>query len=365
MPEGTALVQYLLSPDHLRIIVTTPTLVQDHHVSFAPTEVHRLVFRMRAALQDATDGFLEPARKLHDTLIAPVLTQLRDARIRTLALSLDGVLRYVPMAALHDGTRYLIEDFALVLTAGQSADFVPRPAGKLRACGLGVTRAIGRHPALHGVRDELLAVIRTDRNSQGLLPGDIWLDEDFTAAALAAALSGGYPVVHVSSHFAFRAAQEASSFLLLGDGSKLTVADLAQWRFDGVELMVLSACDTATGGGHGHSGREIEGLGSLARHLGARNVIATLWPVRDFTTAVFMRRFYENWYLRGLAGPEALRQAQLSLCLGRTPAAATGPDRKIVEPDDEEYMGRWDHPRFWAPYLLMGEPTAVLPADRA
>jgi len=364
MPEATALVQYLLSPDHLRIIVTTPTLVQDHHVRFAPTEVHRLVFRMRSALQDATDGFLEPARRLYDTLITPVLAQLREARIRTLALSLDGVLRYVPMAALHDGTRYLIEDFALVLTAGQSTEPAARPPGELRACGLGVTRAIGRHPALHGVRDELLAVIRTESNPQGLLPGEIWLDEDFTVAALAAALSGKYPVVHVSSHFAFRAAQEASSFLLLGDGAKLTVADLAQWRFDGVELMVLSACDTATGGGHGHSGREIEGLGSLVRHLGARSVIATLWPVRDFTTAVFMRRFYENWHLRRLAAPEALRQAQLSLCLGRTPAAAAGPDRKIIEPDDEEYIGRWTHPRFWAPYLLMGEPAAGAASSR-
>jgi CHAT domain-containing protein len=358
-PEGTALIQYLLSPDHLRIIVTTPGLVQDHDVRFAPTEVHRLAFRMRSALQDATDGYLDPARRLYDMLIAPVLPQLRDAGIRTLALSLDGVLRYVPMAALHDGKRYLIEDFALILTAGQSIEPAPRPPAALRACGLGVTRAIGRHPALHGVRDELLAVIRTDRNPQGLLPGDIRLDEEFTAAALAGALSGGCPVVHVSSHFAFRAAQEASSFLLLGDGSTLTVADLAQWRFDGVELMVLSACDTATGGGHGHSGREIEGLGSLVRHLGARNVIATLWPVRDFTTAVFMRRFYENWHLRGLAAPEALRQAQLSLCLARTPAAATGPDRKIVEPDDEDQVGRWDHPRFWAPYLLMGEPAPL------
>jgi CHAT domain-containing protein len=98
--------------------------------------------------------------------------------------------------------------------------------------------------------------------------------------------------------------------------------------------VVLSACDTAMGGGHRQSSREIEGLGPLVHRRGARNVIATLWPVRDFTTTAIMRWFYENWYLHKLAPPEALRQAQLSLLRSDT---------------------NWNHPRFWAPYLLMGQ----------
>jgi CHAT domain-containing protein len=90
------------------------------------------------------------------------------------------------------------------------------------------------------------------------------LDEAFTAEALGHALSSN-PEVHVASHFVFAAAQAASSYLLLGDGSKSTLADLAELRCDAVDPIVLSACNTAIGGGHRQSGREIEGLGAPAR----------------------------------------------------------------------------------------------------
>ena len=364
IPARTVLLQYLLAGDHLTIILTTSDLLRHYDAKFARGEVHHLVYSMRTALQDGSGDFLKSARRLHDILIAPVVADLRAIGARTLALSLDGVLRYLPFAALHDGTQYLLEKFALVLAAGWSTGEAPmRRASDLRACGLGVTRAIGPHSALHGVREELMAVIRTADNAHGVLPGIIRLDEAFTTDALGEALSSRYSVIHIASHFAFRAAQEASSYLLLGDGSKLTLADLARLDFTGVELMVLSACDTATGGGHGQSGREIEGLGALARHQGARSVIATLWPVRDFATALIMRRFYQSYFQRGLEPPEALRQAQLSIrsaAIGEG-TVGLGPARGFVGSEDCEYPSRWDHPRYWAPYLLIGEPWAVLP----
>lgn len=362
IPPEAAFLQYLLAGDQLQIVMTSSELLRHYDVRFSRGEVHQLVYSMRTALQEGASDFLNSARRLYDILIAPVVGDLRSAHIRTLALSLDGPLRYLPLAALHDGTRYLLDEYALIICAGRPTDKTPI-AGRfdLRAYGLGVTRAIPPHSALYGVREELTAAIRTVDNDSGVLPGVIRLDEAFSRQALDEALFGGFPIVHIASHFAFCAAQEAASYLLMGDGSTLTLADLARLKFNGVELIVLSACDTATGGGHQQSGREIEGLGALARHQGARNVIATLWPVRDLTTALLMRRFYESCFQQGMPLPEGLRRAQLSLRGASEAAAESNPGRGLVPPRNDMQAVRWDHPRYWAPYLLMGGPWAASP----
>jgi CHAT domain-containing protein/tetratricopeptide (TPR) repeat protein len=355
IPVGTAFLQYLLAEDQLRIILTSSNLRRHYDLTLAQGEVNRLVFELRSSLQDRSNNFLASARRLHQILIAPVVADIRKLATRTLALSLDGVLRYVPVAALHDGARYLLEDFAIVLAAGRE-EGEPRSLSELSACGFGVTRAIAPHSALYGVRNELLAVIRTSDSKQGILPGAIRLDQAFTADALRREVTERRSVLHIASHFVFHAAQEASSYLLLGDGTKLTLAELAQMRFDGVELMVLSACDTATGGGHRQTGREVEGLGTLMRRQGARNVIATLWPVADLTTVALMREFYRNWYDGRLPPQEALRNAQLALCSGQI-RCDRHQTRGLIDPDTPDAAPSSDHPYYWSPYLLMGSPS--------
>jgi CHAT domain-containing protein len=252
----------------------------------------------------------------------------------------------------------LIEQFALVLTTAAAHAAAPRPATP-RAVGLGVSRPIAGCQALPGVREELAAVINTDGGRSGVLPGVIRLDEAFTADELYRATAQANSVVHVASHFVFEAAHEASSYLVLGDGSRLTLAELAELRFTDVELVVLSACNTAIGGGHRQSGREIEGLGALVRHQGGRRVLATLWPVADRATATLMRGFYRNQFEAALAAPEALRRAQLALIGDRSASHGELVMRSLIDPADEPadhgpYPGT-SHPFYWAPYILMGE----------
>jgi CHAT domain-containing protein/tetratricopeptide (TPR) repeat protein len=364
-PVGVALVQYLLASNDLGMIVTTAGGQRQHQVELTEGRINELVFEMRDKLQDRSLDFLESARGLHEILISPIAHELRSARIHTLALSLDGILRYLPIAALHDGSRYLIEEFALVLTA--SAGGERNGVGEssfLRAIGLGVSRKIAGYAPLFGVREELSGVIRAGDDGSGVLPGVIRLNEAFTAAALAEALAERSPIVHIASHFVFEPAQESSSYLLLGDGSRLTLAELVKMRFDGVDLIALSACDTATSGGHRQSGREIEGFGALVQRQGARNVLATLWPVADLTTAALMRTFYHNRYVAGLALPDALRRAQLSLLSGTIKSDPWVRTRGLLIPEEESekeeggarksYAGP-DHPFYWAPYILMGD----------
>jgi CHAT domain-containing protein len=110
------------------------------------------------------------------------------------------------------------------------------------------------------------------------MPGTIRLDEQFTRQAMMQGLREGYAVVHIASHFRFFPEREESSFLLLGDGNNLSLAEMedSPGIFERVELLTLSACDTAMSGGNG---KEIEGMAFVAQDLGAKAVVASLWPV--------------------------------------------------------------------------------------
>jgi len=364
-PPGAALLQYLLMPDgrNMSIILTMRGLQREFRAVLAEGEVNKLVYTMRESLQKRSGDFLPSAQRLYAILIAPLVEILEAAGANTLIISLDGVLRYLPMGALHDGRRFLIERFALARET-QAVTTLARKTSGGRAAGLGVSRPLDGHQVLTGVREELAAVIRTARRRRGgVLPGIIRLDRAFTAGALARALASQYSVIHVASHFVFSAAREASSYLLLGDGSKLTLAEFGDLRFDAIDLVVLSACNTAVGGGHSQNGREIEGLGALVRHQGANQVLATLWPVADMTTASLMHAFYRNRYRAKLKPAEALRRAQIDLLRGAVEPPANTAMRALVDPDEDQTAAKADtgHPFYWAPYILMGafsEPSA-------
>jgi CHAT domain-containing protein/tetratricopeptide (TPR) repeat protein len=357
-PPGAALLQYLLMPDcrNLSIILTMQGLQREFRIALAEGEANKLIYAMRESVQNRTQQFLPSAQRLYALLIAPMIDTLRAAGVKTLITSLDGVLRYLPMGALHDGQRYLVEQFALARETQAVSAQTLKSSGR-RAVGLGVSRALDGHQPLIGVREELAAVIRTARKRRGgVLPGIIRLDRAFTAETLVRALSSQYSVIHVASHFVFATARENSSYLLLGDGSKLTLAEFGDLRFDTMDMVVLSACNTAIGGGHSQNGREIEGLGALVRYQGANQVLATLWPVADMTTASLMRAFYRNRYRSKLTPPEALRRAQLDLLTGAVKSPVRLQTRALVDPDEDRTDAHPDasHPFYWAPYILMG-----------
>ena len=226
--------------------------------------------------------------------------------------------RALPPGGLHPRQRH----------APQRPAALPVEWGRLR--GLESPRGF---PALPTVPDELRGIIRdpTQRSPDGVLPGLVHLDEAFTAAALRAALRQSPPVVHIASHFQLHPGDDMASFLLLGDGSQLPLAQLKTWPqpFQGVELLTLSACNTAVGS-TGAEGTEVEGFAVLAQRQGAKAVVATLWPVVDASTTELMHTFYR---LRegqpGLPKVEALRQAQLALLRGAgPPEAATRPESR-------------------------------------
>jgi CHAT domain-containing protein len=199
----------------------------------------------------------------------------------------------------------------------------------LKVRGLGVAQAVAGFDALPAMADELCDVVRgpitglTQRGSactamsvgNGALPGLGFADGAFTEARLKFVLqdTGDYSILHIGTHFSLRPGNVMRSFLVLGDGSRLSLDAISKLSFSGIDLVTLSACQTALGGTASDDGREIEGMNTIVQRAGARQVIASLWQVEDKSTALLMRHFYGHLAKSGLDGARALQQSQLEL----------------------------------------------------
>jgi CHAT domain-containing protein len=331
--DDAVLLQYYVTDDKVGMLLTTPGVQLARSSAVKARELNRQIAEFRRLLRDPKSDPKPAAQALYQLLVSPVAKDLDDAGAKTVMLSLDGTLRYLPFGALHDGKQYLAQRWNLpIYTSVAKAKLRDTVTPKWQAAGLGVTRAVGDFAALPAVKGEMVSIVQAGKT--GVLPGEVYLDEAFNALRLKDVAKRKFQLLHVASHFRFSPGTEVNSFLLLGDGQHLTLGDIRtqDYRFDNVDLLTLSACDTGLGGGRDEQGREIEGFGVIAQQQGAKAVLATLWPVADQSTAELMGNLYRSRQEKGLTKIEALRQAQISLSL----------------------QPKYSHPFYWAPFILMG-----------
>ncbi|HXD31170.1 MAG TPA: tetratricopeptide repeat protein [Pyrinomonadaceae bacterium] len=358
---GVVAIYTVVGEDKYRAILVTPTVQKAYETKISAADLNRKIFELRGALRNSRVDPRPLAQDLYGILVGPELAHdLVQAKVQTVMWSLDGVLRYLPVAALYDGRHYLVENHRNVVFTPASQSRLKDPvSAHWRALGLGVSKEQPGFVPLDGVPEELKGIIRTEQAAtpgSGVMVGKVLLDEAFTATSMTSALRERYPVVHIASHFEFRPGNETNSFLLLGDGTHLSLTEIKNLPqvFSGVDLLTLSACNTATGGA-GANGKEVEGFGVLAQRQGAKAVLATLWNVADESTQLLMRDFYR---LREsspeLTKAEALRQAQLHLLRGTAnQTQETNPVNTQTEykPDPKT---PYSHPYYWAPFILIG-----------
>ena len=158
----------------------------------------------------------------------------------------------------------------------------------------------------------------------------IFLDDTFSPERIVPRLNE-FDIVHLATHATFVSGDPEESFVLFGNGDRVTLPELRDWMLDNASLVVLSACQTGVGGRLGN-GEEILGLGYQIQRAGARATIASLWIVSDNGTQVLMERLYE-YLARGMPEAEALQQAQIDLIESGSP---------------------FDHPFFWGSFVLIG-----------
>jgi len=357
LPPGRLQLTYLVSERRLRIVVQHDGVARVVTLDTGEAGLAREIALLRRLAQDPGKDPRPQAQRLYARLLKPVERELSQAR--SLTLSLNGVLRYLPFAMLHDGRQWLVERLPVQVagggagadTADAASSAAVAPSRKPSVALFGQSQASDDLPALPYVARELRAVGATER--AGRIPSQIHLDAGFTAATLERALRQA-SMVHIASHFVLRSGRDDGSYLVLGDGRRLSLAELAQPRFDfaGLDLLTLSACETAVPAGVDATGRELAGLAWLARERGARYVLASLWRVSDRSTATLMTDFYQALG-RGAGKPEALRQAQLRQ-IGRAAAAGPARARGLKPLDAPAADGARSHPFYWAGFTLLG-----------
>lgn len=363
-----ALIYSISLGDRLEVILSLPNQPLRHYsTAFTPLALETLVRQLRQSLNPAfppEEGH-PAAQRLYDALVRPAEPDLQQAQITTLVFVLDDLLRGVPMAILHDGDRYLIERYSLALTPGLQLF-----AGKSLATPSPALLVGGLSEARHGFM-ELPGVREEVQRIQTLGKTEILLNQSFTQAKLSQTLEQvSAPIVHLATHGQFSSNLQ-DTFLLTWDGP-FTVPALGRGldrrpRRSPVELLVLSACQTAKG-----DDRATLGLAGLAVRSGARSTLATLWSVQDRSTATFMAEFYQQLLGQGRSRSEALRQTQLqflhatapptSFPLDSPPASSVSPaatrptnrssTRSATQPT--ALAASYRHPYYWAPFVLIG-----------
>jgi CHAT domain-containing protein len=331
----TAAIFYpIILPEQIQVIVKIPNQPLQHYSTQIPqTEVDKILTELRKNLVNpaATKAIKIQSQQVYNWLIKPIESKLAASRVNTLVFVLDGALRNLPMASLYDGKQYLVEKYAIALSVGlQLLDPKPLVQQQLRALTAGLTDPppefsdLTRLPA---IKSEVNLIAQA-----GVLTTSL-LDQQFTRQALEKEVNTTpFNVVHLATHGQFSSRAD-KTFILAADGPiNVTQFDTLLRSRDrtkpqAVELLVLSACQTAAG-----DNRAALGLAGAAVRAGARSTLASLWQIDDESTALFVGAFYQELKGRKITKAEALRHAQLQL---------------LQHPN-------YNSPSFWSAYVLIG-----------
>lgn len=326
---SAAIIYTIVLPDRLEVILKLPQQpLRFHTAQVTQATLEATTDTLLAELKQpfTSETLQRSAQKLYDWLIRPEAAALAEST-QTLVFVLDGALRSIPMSVLHDGQNYLVENYSVAIAPGlQLPDPKPLEARRLKALVAGLSEAREDFPALNFVETEV-EQIRSD------IPSQVLLNQSFTRDNFQKLLdSTDFSIVHIATHGQF-SSNAKDTFILAWDdpinvtelGSLLQARDIT--NPNPIELLVLSACRTAVG-----DRRATLGLAGVAVKAGARSTIASLWSLDDDSGAALMKEFYKQLSQGKNSKAEALRQAQRML---------------ISDPNYKD-------PRFWSPYVLLG-----------
>ena len=352
-------IRTLVGREHTYVIVVTANGYFKYEVAVPSRDLNSKVLAIRQELKSPTSHPQEDLFELYQLLVAPIESDLRNGSVQTILWSLDGVLRYLPIAALYDGRQYMVEKFANVIVTPES--YVHLATAGMQAPGMalamGLAKSYGGLPPLTGVTAELEAIVHDPAvpTSHGLLAGRLLLDDQFTLTAFEQQLRQGYVLVHIASHFVVSSDLGTEPYLQLS-GGPLTLSALqdSTINFSKTRLLTLSACSTGTGSQQ-PDGREVDSLGMVAQDKDAAAVLATLWDVNDESTSRLMADFYGRWFQSsGTTKIEALRQAQIAMLHSdRTETAELRRGLELEIPLTP-VTASYSHPYYWAPFVLIG-----------
>lgn len=316
--------------DQLEILLVPPSGDPiRYRVEATRAEVIDMARQFRSTITDRRSrpqDYLPLAQQLHGWFIQPILSDLEELGIENLSFVMDDGLRSLPMAALHDGNDFIIDQYSIGMMPSLSlVETTYTPTTDLQVLAMGASE-FETLPPLPNVPDELAAIA-------DLWPTTTRLNEPFTIENLRALRNETpYGIVHLATHGFFEPGNLGNSYIQFWE-QKLTMAEFRslQLSVPTTELLVLSACQTALGD------RTAElGFAGLAHQTGVKSVLASLWFVSDEATRVLMTEFYTQLQTTPTKA-DALRLAQQRL------ASQTG-------------RRSFAHPYYWSAFTLIGNP---------
>ncbi|AFZ61380.1 CHAT domain-containing protein [Anabaena cylindrica FACHB-243] len=340
-PEA-AIIYSIILKNRIEVIAKLPNENQLLHNSFniSESEVNSQlkglldVIKRRRTVNDEVQKI---SKQFYNWLIQPFEQQFNQKQVKTLVFISDGLLRNIPMSIIYDANdhKYLIEKYAVALSPGLKLfSSNPLPKIELKALIGGITEERFGFPSLPNVKDELNKVQATLSQSQEPL-----LDGKFITSKLKEKIGlNNFKIVHLATHGNFSSNLE-NTFILAWD-KELKIQELGQFlqtnqlqESSFIELLVLSACKTASG-----DNRATLGLAGVAVRAGARSTLASLWLVDDKSTAQLMTHFYQELSqaqkVNNITKAKALQKAQLALL------------------NDENF--EWKKPYYWSSFVLVG-----------
>jgi len=324
--KNTAVIYPIVLQDRLELLVSLSSGLKQFVVPVTADTLTKEVRAFRSALEDrSSNNYLILGQKLYDWLVRPVASDLEAEGITTLVFVPDGPLRTISMAPLHDGKNYLVTRYALATTPGLTLTD-PRPINRanIKLLSAGLSESVQGFPPLPNVTKELSAI-------QELYGGKRLLNEEFKVINIEGELKEEpFTILHIASHGTVE--KDVKNSFILAYDAKITMdrltqlVGLYQFRNNPLELLTLSACETAAG-----DDRAALGLAGMAIKAGARSALATLWLIDDEATSDLVTEFYRQLRDPLVSKAVALQRAQI----------------KILQ----DPLRR--HPSFWAPFLLI------------
>lgn len=308
---NTAVINTIILNDKIYLIWQFPNgEFKKYAVNISQSELEQLVTQWRFDLENKeNDDYLALSQQLYKLLFPPeIKSDLELIKPKNLIFVNDGILRNVPMAALHDGQKFLVEDYAVTNSLGLNIRTKQTNSDVKKVVAFGLTEGTARFPALPYVKQEI-------EKLGELVDEEQFLNDKFSYQNFKQQIeSSKSSIIHIATHGQFGGTldntflQAYKNQISLNELEETLSRHNISFPSDPIQLLVLSACDTAAS-----NTRATLGMSGVAVKAGVSNVLGSLWSVNDQQIVSLVDGFYRNWIQDGLSESEALRQAQLDL----------------------------------------------------